>query len=71
MLKILSSKAKSISKFSAVGLLGYTYYKRDKFNDFLHSRFSYYFDKYYDKDTNLQKLLQENLDLPIEVNKYK
>lgn len=67
MFKILYTKP-TLIKYTTLSLLGYAYYQRDRINDFLHNRFSFYFDKYYDKDTNLQKLLKENLDLPIEVN---
>ncbi len=67
MNKILNTKAKSFLKISALGLIGYAHYNRDILNDFLHNRFSFYFDSYYDKDTNLQKILKENLNLPIEV----
>ena len=69
-LKILNSRTKTFLKFTSLGFIGYTYYNRDICNDFLHNRFSYYLDVYYDKDTNLQKILKDNLDLPIEVNLY-
>ena len=64
---IINSKTKTFFKIASIGLFGYTYYNRDICNDFLHNRFSYYFDTYYDKDTNLHKILKDNLDLPIEV----
>ncbi len=67
MFKISNSKA-SLIKYTTLGFFTYAYYQRDRINDFLHNKFSFYFDKYYDKDTNLQKLLKENLNLPIEVN---
>jgi hypothetical protein len=65
--KVFSQRLFKLGSFT---LLGFMYFKRENIIKYLNEKSGNYLQNYHEKNTELQRILKENLNLPIEVFDY-